>query len=75
MVLRHPSSPTERAQWVSHLIAHAGQYGVVTELSRKMEVSRQTLYTWTACGQQALERAFSPVSVQLAMAVPLERAV
>lgn len=75
MVLRHPSSPTERAQCVSHLIAHAGRYGVVTELSRKMDVSRQTLYTWKAVGQQALERVFSPVSVELATAVPLERAI
>lgn len=42
---RHASTPAQRAQWVSQMIAHAGEYGVVTALSRAAGVSRQTLYT------------------------------
>ncbi len=56
----HASTPRERMAWVSYLLAHAGEYGVVTALSRTARVSRQTLYTWLACGQTALEQAFAP---------------
>lgn len=43
MVQRHPSTPQQRAEGVATMIAHAGAYGVVTELSRALNVSRQTL--------------------------------
>lgn len=43
MVQRHDSTPTQRAQVVCQLIAHAGDYGIVTHLSRDLGVSRQTL--------------------------------
>jgi len=58
----HASTPSERVAWVSYLLAHAGEYGAVTALSRAAHVSRQTLYTWMERGQAALERAFHPVS-------------
>ncbi len=60
MVQRHDSTPTQRAQAVCQMIAHAGDYGVVTHLSRDLAVSRQTLYTWMERGWQALEAAFLP---------------
>ena len=44
------STPSERVAWVSYLLAHAGEYGAVTALSRGARVSRQTLYTWLARG-------------------------
>jgi hypothetical protein len=56
----HASTPRERMAWVSYLLAHAGEYGVVTALSRAARVSRQTLYAWAARGQAALEQAFQP---------------
>ncbi len=68
----HASTPSERMVWVSYLLAHAGEYGVVTALSRTARVSRQTLYTWLACGQAALEQAFAPPAAAVADA-SLER--
>lgn len=59
MVLRHASTPSQRAQWVSKLIAGSGVYGVVSALSRTAQVSRQTLYEWKARGLAALMRAFA----------------
>jgi hypothetical protein len=41
------------------MIAHAGDYGFVTELSHTLNVSRQTLYSWTAQGRHALEHLFT----------------
>ena len=40
---RHASTPAQRAQWVSRMIAQAGEYGAVTALSQAVGVSRQTL--------------------------------
>ena len=56
----HARTPRERMAWVSYLLAHTGEYGVVTALSRAARVSRQTLYSWMERGQAALERAFQP---------------
>jgi len=30
----YASTQSERAVWISHLLAHSGEYGVVTALSR-----------------------------------------
>jgi hypothetical protein len=62
--------------WISYLLAHAGEYGVVTAVSRAAAVSRQTLYSWLARGRVALEQAFLP-SPAPAGAAPaaLERAI
>ena len=43
MVQRHDSTPIQRAQVVCQMIAHAGDYGLVTHLSRDLGGSRQTL--------------------------------
>jgi hypothetical protein len=72
---RHASTPTERAQVVSQMIAQAGEYGVVTALSRSFGVSRQTLYTWEAVGLAALEAAFTPAAPAPIRTPSLERAV
>jgi transposase-like protein len=42
------------------LLAHPGEYGMVTQLSRDIQVSRQTLYTWRDQAGQALVAAFTP---------------
>src|ERR687886_284896 len=75
MVQRHDSTPAQRAQVVAHMIAQAGDYGVVTELSRSLGVSRQTLYTWLEHGSQALEQAFLPVPTPPTATPTLERAI
>ena len=60
MARRHPSTPGQRAQWVSRMIANRGAYGLVTHLSQEADVSRQTLYAWTERGLRTLEQAFRP---------------
>lgn len=60
MVQTHPSTPEMRAQWSAMLLAHQGEYGIVTRLSRQIGVSRPTLYAWRAQAHQALRHSFSP---------------
>ena len=60
MVRTHPSTPAERAQWTALMLAHQGEYGIVTRLSQDVGVSRPTLYAWREQAQQALLQAFTP---------------
>jgi hypothetical protein len=73
MIQHHSSTAQQRAQWVSVLMAQQGTYGVVSHLSQEVNVSRQTLYSWKAKGQRALQAAFEPKAPQAGL--PLERAV
>lgn len=56
----HPSTPAQRVQWATHLLAHAGEYGVVSALSRTTGVSRPTLYAWRDRAEQALRHTLAP---------------
>jgi hypothetical protein len=60
MVRSHPSTPQERAQWTAYMLAHQGEYGIITRLSRDGGVSRPTLYAWREQAQHALFQAFTP---------------
>ena len=60
MVPTHCNTGRHPVQAVSHLLVHEGTYGVVSQVSRSQQVSRQTLYSWKAKGQRALEAAFAP---------------
>jgi transposase-like protein len=60
MVRTHPSTPAERAQWTAYMLAHCGEYGVISRLSREHGVSRPTLYAWRERAQQALLQTFTP---------------
>src|SRR5437870_4297648 len=64
MVHTHSSTASQRVRWVSHLLAHEGTYGEISQMSRSQQVSRQTLYTWKQKGQRALEAALNVVDVQ-----------
>jgi hypothetical protein len=75
MIQHHCSTPNQRAYWVSELIAHEGSYGVVGQMSRDHGVSRQSLYTWKAKGQDALQAVFAPKEQARAAEPELERAV
>jgi transposase-like protein len=75
MVQRHDTTPAQRAQVVCQMIAHAGHYGLVTQLSRDLGVSRQTLYQWMARGWQAVEAAFLPLPAAPTLTPALERQV
>src|SRR2546421_5654565 len=73
MIHLHSSTAQQRAQWVSILVAQEGSYGVVSQLGKEAEVSRQTLYSWKAKGRSALQAAFEPQEPPAT--IPLERAV
>lgn len=62
----HSSTIDQRVGWVSELLVHSGSYGVVSQLSRRIGVSRQTLYNWKAKGQAALQAALVPVKERIA---------
>jgi hypothetical protein len=57
----NPSTPQHREFLAQQMLAHAGEYGFVSRLSRASGVSRPTLYAWRVLAQQALHRAFSPL--------------
>ena len=71
----HPSTPAQRLQWASHLLAHAGEYGVGAALSRATGVSRPTLYAWRRQAQQALLPTFSPLPQAPVTTPAIEREV
>ena len=52
----HCSTIEERVHLVSQMLAQP-PHGLVSQLSRAHQVSRQTLYRWTATGVRALEEA------------------
>jgi hypothetical protein len=56
----HPSTPEMRAQWAAIMLAHQGDYGIVTQLSRTHQVSRPTLYAWRDQAAHALAHSFGP---------------
>src|SRR6266404_5359277 len=75
MIHRHSSTVTQRVQWVSQVIAAAGSYGILSQVSRQHQVSRQTLYSWKAKGYSSLQAALEPSKRETKRAVELERAV
>jgi len=62
---------------VSRLLTHEGSYGEVTHLSQTIGVSRQTLSSWKARGQAALEQALRPTrtAAEAEPQVSVERAI
>jgi hypothetical protein len=75
MIHTHSSTPSQRVQWVSELLAQEGRYGVVSQMSRSHDVSRQTLYTWKGKGQAALEAALACKQEPSESDQQLERAI
>src|SRR5437660_657340 len=77
MVHSHSSTASQRVHMVSHLLAHEGMYGEISQMSQSRRVSRQTFYSWKEKGQRALEEAFGSPKQQVGAAKPvdLQRAV
>src|SRR6059058_4542709 len=75
MVQSHPSTPAERVQWVTYMLAHPGEYGLVTQLSRTIGVSRPTLYAWKRRAYQALEQAFFATTTATLLSPTVERQI
>jgi hypothetical protein len=51
----------ERVRVLGTLLGNAGEYGVVTPITRLSAVTRPTLYAWRDKGERAVEAAFAPV--------------
>ncbi len=75
MIHSHSSTLSQRVQWVSELLAQEGRYGVVSQMSRSHDVSRQSLYSWKVKGQAGLETALAPKQEPSESEQQLERAV
>ena len=75
MVRTHPSTTEQRAQWTAYMLAHQGEYGIVTHLSRQAGVSRPTLYAWRQQAQRALVAAFTSTAPAPIVTSTLERQV
>ncbi len=75
MIHSHCSTPSQRVQWVSELLVQEGTYGVVSQMSRSHDVSRQTLYTWKGKGRAALEAALARKQEPSESDQQLERAI
>jgi hypothetical protein len=57
------------------MVAHRGEYGVISRLSREQGISRPTLYAWREQAQQALLRTFTPPAPIPPVSPSLERQV
>lgn len=55
--MNHCSIVAERVQWVSQLLVAERPHGLISELSRTHQISRQTLYRWKEKGAHALQTA------------------
>jgi transposase-like protein len=73
MVRTHPSTPEQRAQWMASMLAHQGEYGIVTHLSRAHAVSRPTLYAWREQAQRALVHVLTPTASSPCVTPALQR--
>lgn len=60
--MNHCSTSKERVHMISQMLAQP-THGLVSQLSRAHQVSRQTLYRWAATGRQALEEALGKKSL------------
>ncbi len=58
--MNHCSTAEQRSQWISQLLVPEPPHGLLSQLSRTHQVSRQTLYRWKAKGAQALQAALGP---------------
>ena len=70
--MKHCSTVEERVSMVSQMLARP-THGLVIQLSRTYQVSRQTLYRWEAMGRQALEEALEKkvLPMKQSLSVPI----
>ena len=74
----HPNNcipVTQRVDLASRMIAHQGKYGLVSQLSRESNISRQSLYTLKSRGQAAMERVFRTKQEATERMTQIEQAV
>lgn len=73
--MKHCSTPEQRREWIIQLLASPKQHGLISQLSREHQVSRQTLYRWKHKAEQALHDLFQPIAVSQSSDEAVARAV
>ena len=58
--MEHCSTPQQRKAWMIQLLASPTGHGLVSQMSRDHQVSRQTLYRWKQKAEHALQDLFLP---------------
>src|SRR5260370_10313910 len=58
--MNHCSTAQQRSEWISQLLVTEPAHGVLSQLSRTHQISRQTLYRGKVKGAQALQAALEP---------------
>src|SRR5437667_12600056 len=71
----HCSTADQRVHWASEMIVYEGSYGVVSQMSSRHGISRQTLYTWKARGRAGMREALGPKEVAGEVEPLQERAI
>jgi hypothetical protein len=71
----HCSIPAQRMRLASCMLAHEGKYGMVSQLSREHDISRQSLYTLRSKGRKGMESVFYPKDCLTVEGVQIRRAV
>ena len=75
MVQRYRSTAEQQMQWSAAMIAHAGEYGMLTRISRESGLSRPTLYRMKARALVGLQQTFARSPAPVAPTVAIERQV
>jgi len=73
--MNHCSTSQQRAEWISQLMVSERPHGLLSQLSRTHQVSRQTLYRWKAKGELALQNALGVAPHQPAGSVQVTEQV
>ncbi len=61
--MNHCSTAQQRSEWISQLLVPEPAHGLLSQLSRTHQISRQTLYRWKVKGAQARHSALEPSHV------------
>jgi hypothetical protein len=73
--MNHGSTAQQRSEWISQLLAPQPAHGLVSQLSRSHQISRQTLYRWKEKGAQALQAALEPSHVPASCTMQVQEQV
>ncbi len=73
--MHHCSTGEQRSQWISQLLVPQPPQGLVSQLSRTHQVSRQSLYRWKRKGAQALQAALEITHVPVKRTIQVQEQV
>jgi hypothetical protein len=73
--MHHCSTGDQRVQWISQLLVPEPPHGLLSQLSRRHKVSRQTLYRWKEKGARALQAALEIRPAPATQKIPVQEQV